>query len=94
MREPGLGTVSVVNDSDLGSNPLTVLEFYLAPEGSPDPGPNRLVAPVPPGGIVIVGLFPEGLYAAAAVLEGGGQIVFPATQVRAEQPTDFVIPGN
>lgn len=90
---PGLGTVSVVNQTDLGSAPLTVAEFYLAPAGASDPGPNRLPIPVPPGGVVIIGLFPEGDYDAVAVLEGGGQINFPTTAVRAEQPTDFVIPG-
>ena len=89
----GLGTVSLANQTDLGQAPLIVEEFYLAPVGDPNPGQNLLAQSVQPGGIVIVGLFPAGMYNGVAVLEGGGQINFPPMQVVPDQPTDFVVPG-
>jgi hypothetical protein len=92
IDEPRLGTVSVRNETDQGQAPLTVVEFYIQPVGSPDPGPNRLMADVPPGGVVILGLFPEGLYNAEAVLDNGASVRFMDVEVRANAPTNFVVP--
>ena len=90
--EAGLGTVSLLNQTDLGQAPLVVEAFFLAPVGEADPGENLLAAAVDPGGVVIVGLFPPGTYNAVAVLEGGGQINFPPAEVTPGQPTNFVVP--
>ena len=87
-----LGTVSLLNQTDLGMAPLVVTEFYMAPVGESDPGGNLLPLAVQPGGVVIVGLFPAGTYNAVAVLESGPQINFPPTQVQAGQPTNFIVP--
>ncbi len=89
-----LGTVTVLNQTDVGMAPLVVTAFFLAPVGDPSPGPNRLAQDLQPGGIAIVGLFPAGTYNAVAVLEGGLNINFPAQEVRAGEPTNFVIPGS
>lgn len=91
--DPRLGTVIVRNETDQGQAPLTVVEFYLQPVGVADAGPNRLMAHVPPGGIVIVGLFPEGLYNAEAILESGPSVRFQDVEVRANQPANFVVPS-
>jgi len=88
-----LGTVSLVNQTDVGMAPLVVTAFFLAPVGQSSPGPNRLTQDLQPGGIIVVGLFPAGTYNAVAVLEGGLNINFPAREVRAGEPTNFVIPA-
>lgn len=87
-----VGTVSLLNQTDLGSAPLVVTEFYMAPVGESNPGANLLPLSVQPGSVVIVGLFPAGIYNAVAVLESGGQINYPPATVVAGQPTNFVIP--
>ena len=91
-RLPDLGTVSLLNQTDLGMAPLIVEAFFLAPVGETNPGNNLLATAVPPGGIVIVGLFPPGRYNAVAVLDGGGQINFPPAEVIPGQPTNFIVP--
>jgi hypothetical protein len=81
------------NETDLGQAPLTVTALFVAPSGSGDPGPNLLTSPVPPGGVVIVGMFAEGAYDAVAQVDVGGNITFQDVLVEAEQPTTLVIPG-
>lgn len=90
--QPGTGTVSVRNESHLGQAPVTVEAFYLRPNGDTDPGDNLLHAPVQPGGVVIVGLFPAGLYDAVVVLDNGGSLPFLEVRVARDAPTNFVIP--
>ncbi len=87
-----LGTVSLLNQTDLGMAPLVVEAFYLAPVGETNPGANLLLLPVQPGGLVVVGLFPAGTYNAVAVLDTGAQINYPPTQVQAGEPTNFIVP--
>jgi hypothetical protein len=89
-----VGTVAIVNDSDQGMAPVSVEEFYLQPVGTMDPGSNLLAEDVLPGGVVLVGLFPPGFYNAVAVLDVGGNITFMDVEVRAGEPTNFVIPAN
>ena len=67
--------------------------WSVGPVGEVDPGDNLLTQAVQPGALVIVGLFPVGNYNAVAVLDGGGQINFPVAEVRAGEPTNFVLPG-
>ena len=93
-RAPQLGTVSIVNETDQGMAPLTVEQLFLRPVGEVDPGENLLEASVPPGGIVIVGLFPPGLYNATAVLQGGSAIQYMDIEVRPNEPTNLVIPAS
>lgn len=93
LGELGVGTVAVLNTSDQGMAPLVITEFYLSVAGSGVPGPNRLAQPVQPGGVVILGPFPAGLYDAVAVLQVGGNVVFMDREVRAGEPTNFVIPA-
>ncbi len=92
VPQPQFGTVFLLNQSDQGQAPLTVTGFFIQPAGTPDPGPNRLQADVLPGGVVIVGLFPPGLYDAVAVLETGPQVVFTDVEVRTNEPTNFIVP--
>jgi len=89
---PQLGTVAVLNQTDLGTAPLTVEAFFLEPVGTSASGGNRLVDTIPPGGVVIVGLFPPGLYNATAVLEGGLNINWVDEVIQAGEPKNFVIP--
>ncbi len=91
---PSLGTVAVRNETDQGMAPLVVTQFFLVPVGDPGPGPNLLGQALDPGGVEIVGLFPEGLYNAVAVLASGANVTFVDRQVTAGQPTTFVVPGN
>lgn len=85
------GTVAVLNQSDLGMAPLVVEQFFLEPVAGGATG-NRLRTTIPPGGVVILGLFPAGLYNASAVLEGGGSINWLNEEVRPGEPKNFVIP--
>lgn len=87
-----VGTVALLNQSDLGMAPLVITEFYFQPVGVGGLASNLLTQDLQPGGIVIVGLFPEGLYNAVAVLELGGTISFLDVPVTAGQPTNIVIP--
>lgn len=91
-NEPPLGTVSILNQTDQGMAPQTVVGFFLQPSGTMDPGPNLLPEPVPPGAIRIVGQFPPGTYNAEAQLSGGGSLIFMDLVVRDRAPTDVVIP--
>jgi len=91
-RDADLGTVALLNQTDLGQAPLIIQAFFLAPVGETDPGDNLLAGSVEPGGVVIVGLFPAGMYNAVAVLDGGGQINFPPAEVFPGQPTNFIVP--
>lgn len=86
------GTVAILNQTDLGQAPLTVEEFFLEPVGGGPSAGNRLTGTVPPGGVVILGLFPPGLYNATAVLEGGVNQNWINEEIRAGEPKNFVIP--
>ena len=89
-----LGTVALRNETDQGMAPLTVTEFFLAPSGHVGPVDNLLAQPVGPGGVVILGLFPEGTYDAVAVLSSGLNVNFVDQVLAPDQPLTFVIPGN
>ena len=91
---PALGTVSLRNETDQGMAPQTVTQFFLVPVGEVAPGPNLLNQPADPGAVVILGLFPEGRYNAVAVLASGLNVNFMDRAVAADQPTNFIIPGN
>jgi hypothetical protein len=91
-QEVELGTVALRNESNLGMAPLTIEQFFLQPVGVTDAGSNRLSATLPPGGTVIVGLFPPGLYNGVAVLQGGFNVNFQDMEVRAGQATNFIVP--
>jgi len=84
--------VALLNQSDQGTAPLTIEQFFLQVSGRRDAGPGLLSASLPPGGVVIVGLFPAGLYNAVAVLEGGLNVTFMDIEVRPGEPTNFVVP--
>ena len=92
--EAQFGTVAIVNESDMGQAPLTVTAFFLQPVGVADPGENLLKQDVLPGAVVIVGLYAPGFYNAVAVLSGGSSIQYMDVEVRANEPTNFVIPGS
>jgi len=86
------GTVALLNQSDLGQAPLTIEQFFLQPIDVREAGPNLLHASLPPGGVVILGLYPPGAYNAIAVLEGGLNVNFQDVEVRPGQPTNFIVP--
>lgn len=87
-----LGTVALRNETNLGMAPVTIEQFFLQPVGVVNAGSDHLSTSVPPGGVVIVGLFPPGLYNGIAVLEGGFNVNFQDMEVRAGQATNFVVP--
>lgn len=87
------GTVALRNETDQGMAPLTIEQFFLEPVGS-GISSNRLPTTLPPGGVVIIGLFPPGLYNASAIIEGGGAITWMDEEIVAGQPKNFVIPGQ
>lgn len=89
---PGVGTLSVVNASHLTQAPATIEQVLLVPSGASLSPANQLSAPVAPGGIVIVGLYPAGLYDAALVLEGGFLVAFNGVEIRSGEPTTLTYP--
>ncbi|MDJ0976144.1 MAG: hypothetical protein QNJ98_16915 [Planctomycetota bacterium] len=89
---PGLGTLSLVNASHLTQAPAAIDEFFLVPQGASSNPSNQLAAPVDPGGIVIVGLYPEGTYDAALVLEGGFLVPMNGVEIRPDEPTTLTYP--
>ena len=91
-RQPVPGTVALLNQSDQGMAPVTIEQFFLEPVGASGNSGDRLSATVEPGGVVIVGLFPAGLYNAVAVLDTGGSIVWNDEEIFAGQPKNFIVP--
>lgn len=85
------GTVAILNQTDQGQAPRIVEQFFLEPVGGGPTVGNRLKGVVPPGGVVIVGLFPPGLYNATAVLEGGVNQNWVDEEIRPGEPKNFVI---
>jgi len=83
--------VVVLNQTDLGMAPLVVEHFFLESVSGGSAG-NRLRSTIPPGGVVILGLFPPGLYNATAVLEGGVNLHWVDEEVRPGEPKNFVVP--
>jgi hypothetical protein len=84
-------TVALRNETDLGMAPLVVEEFFLDPVGAPSSG-NRLPSTVLPGGVVILGPFPPGLYNATAVLEGGTNVNWVDEELLPGEPKNFIVP--
>lgn len=92
-KAPNYGTVSIQNETDGSQAPQTVVAFYMQPMGVTDAGLDLLRAPIPPGGVVIVGHFPPGLYDAEVVLSIAANLVFRELEVRAGEPTNIVVPA-
>ncbi|MDA1193991.1 MAG: hypothetical protein O2894_02295 [Planctomycetota bacterium] len=88
-----VGTVALRNETDVGMAPQVVTQFFLTPTAG-GPTTNLLTQDVDPGAVVILGLFPVGTYDAVAVLASGGSVVFLDREIRADQPTTFVVPGS
>jgi len=88
----GIGTLVLANATDLGMAPLTIERFFFVPSGSGETPANRISAPVEPGGIVIVGLFPAGTYDGLATVTGGFGVPFNDVEIVANQPTTLTLP--
>ena len=81
------GTVALANETDQGVLPLTVEQIFVRPAGAVEPAQNLLSEPVAPGGLVILGRFPQGQYDVVAVVEGNLQWAQNGVVVVAGQPT-------
>ncbi len=89
---PALGTVSLINESDLGQAPVTIYSFFFQAVGDNSPPLDHLSLPVGPGGVVIVGQFAEGTYNGLAVIDGGFAVPFNDVIVVRDQPTNLTVP--
>ena len=83
----GDGTLSFRNASDLGTLPLDVLEIRIQPAGTSNLSDNLLSEPIAPGGLVILGKYPAGLYDVVALVEGNFNAPFNDVLIRPDQPT-------
>lgn len=88
---PAFGIVSLDNRSDEGQAPVTVVSFVMQSDDMDAPTDNLLLAPVPPGGVVILGQFEPGTYDAVALLDTSLSVVFTDMEVRGDQSTTFVV---
>ena len=87
LPAPRLGTLSFANETDQGSLAFTVVQLFVQQRGVPAAPVNLLAEPVAPGGLVIVGQFPEGLYDVLAVVESNLSVPFNDVALVANQPT-------